>query len=80
MLSDAINRPPAWTFDPEDPNSHPGLVINTIVSAIVTTEFGLACFLNPKVNAVFWTPGTAILRNRLQTALLQQMAGCQTTP
>ena len=48
LLSDAITSPPAWNKD-----AHPGLTINHIVSSIVTTDFGFATFLNPKVNAVF---------------------------
>ena len=48
MLSDALTSPPKWNQD-----SHPGLTINDIVSSIVTTDFGFATFLNPKVNAAF---------------------------
>lgn len=48
LLSDAITSPPGWNKD-----SHPGLTINNIVSCIVTTDFGFATFLNPKVNAAF---------------------------
>ena len=48
MLSDAVTNPPKWNQD-----AHPGLTINDIVSSIVTTDFGFATFLNPRVNAVF---------------------------
>jgi phosphatidylserine decarboxylase len=48
MLSDAVTSPPSW-----NKNFLPGLTINHIVSSIVTTDFGFATFLNPKVNAVF---------------------------
>ena len=49
MLSDAVTTSPKWNQE----SAHPGLNINDIVSSIVTTDFGFATFLNPKVNAAF---------------------------